>query len=133
MIDIAIDTSDLDAALASAQDMTPLEDAMETGLAWLHADMAAYPGQRSGTRYRRTGNLGRLWTTKIHASRTDIRGELGNAARDRRGRSYGPYVQDAQLQARWNRHWQTDQQVADRNESRIRERFDRALQVMADG
>lgn len=125
MIDIAIDTRGLESLEDGAID---LHDPMETALSWMHADIAHYPPPPANSRYRRTGNLGRAWTTKITGGGANIVGELGNAVRDRRGRSYGPYVQDEQRQVRVHRlRWQTDKDVVDWNETRIMRMFDEHL------
>jgi len=106
---------------------------MTESLALLHDGMARYPAQPSGSKYRRTGLLGRSWTSGITTSAGGIVGTLGNNARDKRGRGYGPYVQDDELQSARNRHWQTDVEVMRDNETEIRQRFDRALQSAVDG
>lgn len=109
----------------SARDIEQLGDTqgwrvpMTQSLALLVDDIATYPSPPAGSTYRRTGNLGRAWTSaqyEIHASTGGITGVIGNAVRDRRGRAYGPYVQDADEQAAQHRgRWQTDEMVAERN------------------
>ncbi len=115
-----------------------LSDPMEESLSLLHDGMAQYPVQRP-TWYIRRGNLGRTWTSRINISGNNITGVLGNNARDKKGRTYGPYVQadpsgpepnQARVHQNW---WQTDKQVMDDNESEIRQRFDRRLQSAANG
>lgn len=115
-----------------------LSEPMEESLSLLHDGMAQYPVQRP-TWYRRTGHLGRTWTSRINTSSNNITGVLGNNARDKKGRTYGPYVQadrsgpapnQALIHQNW---WQTDKQVMDDNESEIRQRFDRRLQSVAEG
>lgn len=106
---------------------------MVESLALLHDDMARYPAPPSGSKYKRTGLLGRSWTSEITTSAGGIVGTLGNNARDKRGRGYGPYVQDDEMQSPRNRHWQTDVEVMRDNETEIRQRFDRALQNAVDG
>lgn len=106
-----------------------LRPPMEASLALLHDFMARYPAQPAGSRYRRTGDYGRKWSTHITESGATIEGELGNSVRSRRGgRSYGPYVGSAQQQARWNRHWQTDEDAIRENEAQIRGYFEAYLQ-----
>lgn len=106
---------------------------MEESLALLHDPMARYPAQPARTKYRRTGNYGRTWSEQITTSGNNITGTLGNNARDKRGRAYGPFVGDDERQSRSNAHWQTDEEVMRDNESEIRQRFDRALQNAANG
>jgi hypothetical protein len=112
-----------------------LYDAMESSLALLHSEIARYPQQRAPRDrrrpYRRSGLLGRSWTSKISRRASGLHGELGNNARDRRGRSYGPYVQSEEMQAMQHRgFWSTDQDVADRMRPQIIARFNRALERM---
>jgi hypothetical protein len=136
MIDISVDERPVSAALTSAgTDDTELYDAMESSLALLHGEMARYPQQRvprdRRRPYRRTGLLGRSWTSRISRRSSGLTGELGNNARDRRGRSYGPYVQSEERQALMHVSvWETDQSVADRMRPQIVARFNRALERM---
>lgn len=92
---------------------------MTQSLALLVDDIAEYPAPPPNSSYRRTGNLGRAWTSaqyEIDVNAGGATGVIGNAVRDRRGRSYGPYVQSAEQQASVHQgRWQTDEQVATRN------------------
>jgi len=141
MIDIQIDDSDLTDTMEGIADDTDdeLYHAMQTSLAWLHDAIATYPAAPAGSRYRRTGNLGRTWTSHITRSAENITGELGNNAKDRRGRSYGPYVQadpsgPRPHQAWFHRgRWVTDQDVVDDNEVRIRALFAEHLDQLVEG
>lgn len=124
MIDLRLDSTDVDRTLATLENDKWRHDAMEESLALLQADMATYPTQRQTT-YRRTGTLGRRWTSRINSDAT--RGELGNNT------PYGPYVQDAQRQAHWFRgYWQTDEDVIHRREPAIRGIFERAMGRVAE-
>lgn len=123
MIDITIDTTAVDATIDRLTERTLIYAPMVESMALLHSDMATYPTQRPTT-YRRTGHLGRRWTTKV--SQDGSRGEIGNNT------PYGPYVQDAQRQAQPHvGHWQTDEQVMRRREAEIRRIFDKTLQKAA--
>jgi hypothetical protein len=144
MIDISIDERQTNAALRNAATGdNELYDAMESSLALLHSEMARYPQQRTPKDrrrpYRRTGLLGRTWTSKITRKRSEVTGELGNNARDRRGRSYGPYVQADPSGPKPHQAWMhvsvwaTDQDVADRMRPQIIARFNRALERMVGG
>lgn len=116
-----------------------LRSPMEESLALLHDPMARYPSQPAGTIYRRTGTYGRTWTSRITTTGNDIKGVLGNNARDKRGRAYGPFVGADPAGAEPNQafvhqgRWPTDVQVMRDNESDIRARFDRRLQNVANG
>lgn len=65
-----------------------LDVPMEQSLTMLHADIAPYPPQAVPLEvYRRTGTLGRLWTSKVKTSRAGAVGTLGNKT------PYAIYVQ----------------------------------------
>lgn len=95
--------------LGKAQGVDVLRKPMQRGLHRLQRDMADYPPQRSGSSYRRTGTLGRKWTSArpiVTAQRDGLRGRAGNNT------PYGPFVQSAMFQARAHRgRWQTDERV----------------------
>lgn len=132
MIDISINSESVLRAINETMDVDWLYDATEASLAILHDDIARYPAPPPRSTYRRTGLLGRTWTERVTLKGGGVEGELGNNARDRRGRIYGPYVQDHERQSRYHAgRWQTDQLVANRNESRIIGIFERmAEEVM---
>lgn len=92
---------------------------MTQSLALLQDDIAEYPAPPAGSTYRRTGNLGRAWTSaqyEIDVNTGGATGVIGNAVRDRRGRAYGPFVQEEGTQASIHQgRWSTDQDVAERN------------------
>lgn len=98
-----------------------LKAPMQRGTERLRGRMAKYPPQRP-TKYRRTGTLGRRWTTEVEVSGDSLVGIIGNNTR------YGPFVQDATRQARWHqRHWPTDEQVAREEEGAIVRDFDKTI------
>ena len=111
------------AKLGVAESLEMLRPPMERSMLLLMADMAKYPRQRSGSRYRRTGNLGRRWTKSVRADYGGLTGTVGNNT------SYGPYVQSADRQA-WMHQgiWQTDASVAHRRQNEIVADFERAIQ-----
>ena len=85
-----------------------LRPPMQRSVYRLQARMAQYPAQRTNSSYRRTGTLGRKWTSKIEQGNGIIRGKVGNNA------SYAPLVQSYQFQARIHRGlWQTDRYIVD--------------------
>lgn len=129
-INITIDTSDLDRVITQfGGDI--LRVPMTESMVLLQSEVATYPPQPSGSTYRRgtdprSEQLGKKWTYEIRGSGKSLEGILGNNT------SYGPYVQDAERQARWMAHWQTDEQVATENETRVVGFFDEYLQDLAD-
>jgi len=72
---------------------------------------AKYPPPPPGSTYRRTGTLGRLWTTSnpsVSIAGKILNARIGNAT------PYGPCVQDPDLQKRVHRgRWQTTTDVVD--------------------
>ena len=63
-------------------------------------------GKGKSDHYRRTGTLGRRWTTKRIRTATMVGAEIGNNT------EYGRWVQDDALQARFHRgRWVTDVQA----------------------
>jgi len=92
----------------------------------LQRRMADYPPQRPGSSYRRTGTLGRRWTTEITQTENGLDGRVGNNT------EYGPFVQSDRFQARVHRgRWQTDRSVTEKAAPDIladfRNAIDRAL------
>ncbi len=116
--------------LGRAQANDVLRRPMVASLALLHGQLAAYPAPPVGSSYRRTGTLGRSWTTTVTPSSDGITGEIGNNVR------YAPYVQggpQSDPDQAWMHQgrWQTDEQVMLANEARIRALFsDAVLQAL---
>lgn len=75
--------------------------------------MADYPPKPAGSKYIRTGNLGRKWTNKVTMTPNELMAIIGNNT------SYAPWVQNYLFQAKQNRHWQTDKQVLEELEPSI--------------
>lgn len=124
MIDIQLTGVDaLMDKLGVAEGVEILRRSMERSMLLLMADMAKYPRQRSGSKYRRTGTLGRRWTKSVRSEYGGLTGIVGNNT------PYGPYVQSAERQA-WMHQgvWQTDEAVAHRRQSEIVGDFDRSIQ-----
>ena len=123
MISITVDDNNVPQQLQRAADPQGWRKPMTMSLALLVDDIAEYPPAPSGSSYRRTGNLGRAWTSaqyEVSANTGGITGVIGNAVRDRRGRAYGPYVQSEEEQAWMHRgRWATDEMVAERNTNAI--------------
>jgi len=71
--------------------------------------------------YKRTGTLGKSWTTDVRPSGTSLNGVLGNV------RPYGPYVQDEEVQARIHRgRWPTVQALMRTPAAKFRQYFEQA-------
>lgn len=123
MIDIQLTGVDaLMDKLGVAEGVEILRRPMERSVLLLHADMATYQ-RRLSLHYRRTGTLGRRWTTSVRAESGGLTGTVGNNT------PYGPYVQSAQRQAWMHRGvWQTDEDVLNRHRSEIVADFERAIQ-----
>ncbi len=82
-----------------------LQGPLDRGAFRIEAAMKKYPRQRP-TRYRRTGTLGRRWTTRRISAPGMVGREVGNNT------EYAPFVQSAELQAYMHRgYWQTDEDV----------------------
>ena len=108
--------------LGRAEGMKHLRAPMQRAVYRLQARMAQYPAQRPNSSYRRTGTLGRKWTSKIEQGNGIIRGKVGNNA------SYAPLVQSYQFQARIHRGlWQTDRYVVDTEYRTIVRDFENAI------
>lgn len=100
---------------------------MQRAVLRLQRDMADYPPQRPGSSYVRTGTLGRRWTTQVTRSGDGLQGKIGNNT------VYGPFVQSQRFQASVHRgRWQTDEDVVRRNEQRIIDDFQQAIQRALD-
>lgn len=87
-----------------------------------------YPSPPSGSRYRRTGDLGRLWTTappQVSVMATGFEGALGNA------RPGAQYVQGDEQAAVHAGRWQTVRQVAEANQALTQARYEAAAAEIA--
>lgn len=89
----------------------------------LQAAMADYPPAPPRSRYRRTGTLGRRWTTRVEPGAESVTGTAGNNT------VYGPLVQSERFQTRIHQRtgWQTDRQVIERERENIIRDFQRAI------
>ena len=83
-----------------------LEGPLDRGAFRIEAALKVYPPPRSGSTYRRTGTLGRRWTTRPIREADTVGREVGNNTR------YAPFVQSDEFQAYMHRGvWQTDADV----------------------
>lgn len=103
-----------------------LGKAMDRALLLLQGDMADYPPPPPGSTYRRTGTLGRRWTSarrEVEITGGMLQGRVGNNT------PYGPYVQDPAQQAQVHRgRWQTTADVVDDRRDDIQKILDRMIQ-----
>jgi hypothetical protein len=91
-----------------------LEGSLDRGGFRIEAAMKVYPPPPSGSSYRRTGTLGRRWTTKPIRKADEVGREVGNNT------IYAPRVQSDELQASVHRgRWQTDAQVLQQESPRL--------------
>lgn len=87
---------------------------LDRGAFRIEAAMKVYPPPPSGSSYRRTGTLGRRWTTKPIRKADEVGREVGNNT------IYAPRVQSDELQASVHRgRWQTDAQVLQQESPRL--------------
>lgn len=125
-----------------------VRDTMEVAVERVRTQIAVYPSPPSGYHmvfksdkqrrfffaalrdgritvpYRRTGTLGRRWTTSVSNSGMDIRGEVGNVT------NYGPFVQSAESQAPIHQgRWRTAERVVQEMEPQIQDLFEARLQA----
>lgn len=125
---VIIEVSGISEAIAEvgrAETLNILRAPMQRAVARLQSAMAHYPPQRAGSTYRRTGTLGRRWTTRITDSASGLEGKVGNNT------AYGPFVQSEIFQASIHRgRWQTDQQMMDDQQASIVADFERAIQAV---
>ena len=99
-----------------------LRPPMQRSVYRLQAGMAKYPAARGGSSYRRTGTLGRRWTSVVTESANGLVGTVGNNT------SYGPWVQSEMFQAAVHQgRWQTDQDVATKETPAIIADFEQAI------
>lgn len=108
---------DVERLLGKATASRTLRRAMQKATLHVQGKMAKYPAAPAGSRYIRTGTLGRRWTNEVATD--GKRGRVGNNT------TYGPWVQSGRLQAWMHRgRWQTDEQVAKKEEGRVRDMFE---------
>lgn len=121
MITIDIDTHGLERQLAGFSLLAVFSPAMKKSVLILEADLKKYPAQRSGSNYRRTGTLGRRWTTEVNATSNDLTGIVGNNT------PYGPFVQSEAFQASIHKgRWLTDERSVINRDSDIVKLFENA-------
>jgi len=127
MIEITIDSAALLSQFGSFKMQRVFRPAMAKTVVSIEAKMKKYPQPPSGSKYVRTGTLGRRWTHEVsargsnqHAGR--LTGKVGNNT------TYGPFVQSAAFQARMHKgRWQTDAQVLAQTMPQVKQFFETAI------
>lgn len=112
-ISVSIDSRDVQATLTRAPNQVSqaMRGGMEDATTYVLARIRAYPRQRPGSSYRRTGTLNRSWSRRISGTGSTIRGLVGSNAAIA---PYNRYVQSRTHQARIHRgRWQTVESVAE--------------------
>lgn len=96
---------------------------MQRAVLRLQSRMANYPPAPPRSRYRRTGTLGRRWTTRVEPGAESVTGRVGNNT------VYGPLVQSERFQTHIHQRtgWQTDRSVLEEERDAIIADFERAI------
>jgi hypothetical protein len=104
----------------AAQDV--LSQPMQESVTRLQSEMQVYPTAIAGSRYVRTGTLGRRWTAKVTRVSGGVTGRVGNNT------VYAPFVQSQMFQSPVHAgRWRTDAQTLERLRPWIVERFQRRI------
>jgi hypothetical protein len=106
-----------------------LERASDAALLSLIPDLADYPEPPAGSTYRRSGNLGRLWTTarpEFAQLSTGFEASIGNA------RPGAEFVEGERQAEVHQGRWPTTEQVIRDHTVEIEHYFDNALQKVAE-
>lgn len=109
--------------LGNAAAIHTLEPPMTRSVLRLESYMKVYPPPPAGSKYRRSGTLGRRWNSKVTSSGTGLVGRVGNNV------PYAPFVQSNMFQTVWHRRsgWKTDQDAVRANEDAILADFQQAI------
>jgi hypothetical protein len=109
--------------LGNAAAVHTLEPPMHRGVLRLQSYMQVYPPPPAGSKYVRSGTLGKRWTAKVDTSANGLVGRVGNRT------AYGPFVQSNMFQTPWHRRtgWHTDSDAVRANEDVILADFQQAV------
>ena len=108
--------------LNNLQALNVLRAPMNRAVLRIQADMQKYPPKPRTSTYRRTGTLGRSWTSDVTNMAEGVRGRVGNRVK------YAPFVQSSMFQRPVHRRrWQTDRIVLNRQRGAIQADFARAV------
>lgn len=113
--------------LAAESKNTSIQAAMKRSLYVLIGEMANYPALQSNS-YRRTGTLGRSWTSsaKVESDGETVEGRIGTNV------EYAPLVQSSRLQTAVHRRhgWMTDARAIAKNRRFIESQFNGAVRLV---
>ena len=113
---------ELQAKLGKIAARSVLKRPMQRSVYRLQRYMANYPASSATSSYRRTGTLGRRWTTKVKETTSGLEGRIGNNT------EYGPWVQSSRFQAGVHQgRWQTDEDSIKDNKRAITQDFQNAI------
>lgn len=115
-----------------------LQPAMKDAVLYVHSTTPGYPPAPVGSRYHRTGTLGRSVTTmqgqapgalsRVEPISKGVVGVVGTNVK------YGKFVIDRRRQARWNRgRWWTLQGVVDKAKPGIKRILEKAINAVIRG
>lgn len=115
---ITVDVSEAVAKLNPADMERAIETALEGAASLIRADIKTYPSPPAGSRYVRTGTLGRSWAQQVQRMQAII----GNVT------AYAPYVQGATEQAWMHKgRWKTTADVAKARAQDVKGLIEQAL------
>lgn len=110
------------AKMGKLQGVGFLRPPIQRSMIRLQRYMANYPPAPPNSKYRRTGTLGRRWTTQVVEAGGGLTGKVGNNTR------YAPLVQSSKFQVKPHRgRWQTDRDSIRANESAIVRDFEASI------
>ncbi|MEM7133437.1 MAG: hypothetical protein AAF702_44485 [Chloroflexota bacterium] len=127
MISITINTGGLENKIGGFN-LSVLRPAMLRSVVLIEGQLKDYPAPRPGSRYRRTGTLGRRWEHSVSGGGNSLTGEVVNKT------PYSPWVQSAATQAGIHKgRWLTDEQAATRSEPQIVQFFENEVERFLGG
>jgi hypothetical protein len=103
----------------------PIAKALDKTVKLIQRGVTTYPPRPPESTYRRTGTLGRSFTTRVDRGR--LEGRAGTRL------AYAPYVIGDGTQAAWMRHWKTIGKVGEEALPRIEGFFVVAVDEIAQG
>lgn len=97
---------------------------MERAVVRLANYISWYPPKPPQSKYKRTGTLGRRWTTKVTESDGGVEGKIGNNT------EYAPLVQSAKFQTKVHQRtgWRTDEKAVKTQRPAIVKDFNQAIE-----
>lgn len=103
-----------------------LEETADAALLSLIPDLADYPPKPAGSTYRRSGTLGRLWTSarpEFAPLSSGFEARIGNRT------PYGVFVQgEWQTKSHREAGWKTDEDIVTKHQAELESYFEQALE-----